>query len=164
MPMKSWSAARAYRFVILYAVALVTSAIFGVLAQFAHTSTIFGQPVRIALLAALGIGWPTFAPQHFDWLRRLTFAERPTSALGGALAIWAPLGLVAAAAALLEVHAVVIHDVATLWAISGMLALSDREPPGDGHRRHDPADAVRRLVASYEAVHGRTEAPVRIRS
>jgi len=42
-----------------------------------------------------------------------------------------------------------------------MLALSDRELPGERRRlKRDADEALRRLVASYEAVYGRAPVPI----
>lgn len=168
MSTKNYYARRAIRFGVLYVVALAGIKFFGFLAALSGTATIFDNPLRIASLAAIGIGWPTFFPHHFDWLRSLAFARRASGSVGGAVAIWAPFLIVAVAGGLFGAHATLAHDAAIAWAIAGMLALSDREHPGDRDRsKHDADDALRRVLASYEAIYGPiagVAAPVAARS
>jgi len=161
MPVKNWYVARGLRFAVLYLVAQGASKAFALLAALAQTPTMFDDPLRIAVLAGLGIAWPTFAPAHFDWLRTLTASVGSYGNLRAAAVIWAPFVLVATLASGLGVHSTIANDVATTWAIAGMLALSDRELPGERRRlKRDADEALRRLVASYEAVYGRAPVPI----
>lgn len=155
MPPKNYYARRAVRFGVLYVVALIAIKLFAVLSALSGTATIFDYPSRIAVLAAVGIGWPTFAPQHFDWLRSMTFASRASGGARGAIVIWSPFLVVAVVESALGTHAPFANDIAITWAIAGMLALTDREHPGDRKRSKRQADdALRRVVASYEAIYG----------
>lgn len=155
MPTKNWYAVRALRFGILYVVALAAIKIFSILAALSGTITIFDNPLRIALLAGIGIGWPTFAPHHFDWLRSLTFARSLRGSLAGAAIIWAPFLIAALTENVLGRSINFANDLGLTWAIAGMLALSDREHPGDRKRSKREADeTLRRVIASYEAIYG----------
>ncbi|GAC1303462.1 MAG: hypothetical protein NVSMB19_13490 [Vulcanimicrobiaceae bacterium] len=163
MPVKNWYVTRALRFAILYGVALAAIKAFALLATLTGTPTSFDHPLRIAALGAIGIAWPVFAPWHFDWLRSLACPGATPGNLVAAAVIWAPFLFVASATTAFGAHVPLASDVATTWAIAGMLALTDRETPGDRRRRKRSADdALRRVVASYEAVYGPAPAPVPI--
>lgn len=167
MAQENWYVGRAFRFGILYGVALGAIAVFTQLTARAG-GTIFDDPLRIAILAALGIGWPTFAPQHFDWLRELTFARAIAGVSFGGIVIWAPYVAATVASGAFGTHLTIAHDVAVTWALAGMLALTEREHPGDRKRLKNAADdAVRRMLAAYGAVYGPgpgVPAPVSARS